>query len=94
LSLLYRPKLFGGGPQNAIASLDFAIAGLDPGLPDESSICWGRADAMLASARARIALHELPTAMMLVDDVAARDPQNPMAQWMREELRRGADGNR
>jgi hypothetical protein len=49
---------------------------------------------MLASARARIALHELPTAMMLVDDVAARDPQNPMAQWMREELRRGADGNR
>ena len=93
LSLLYRPKLFGGGPQNAIPDLDAAIAGFDPRLPTESSICWGLADAMLALARARIALREWPLAITLVNAVAARDPQNPMAQWMRDELRRGAAGD-
>jgi hypothetical protein len=92
LSVLYRPKLFGGGPQNAISSLDAAIAGLDPTLQQESCICWGLTDAMLALARARIALHERPIAITLVDDAIARDPQNPMAQWMRDELARGSDG--
>jgi hypothetical protein len=92
LSVLYRPKLFGGGPQNAIASFDAAIAGLDPRLPNESRICWGLTDAMLALARARIALQERPMAIILVDDATARDPQNPMARWMRDELRRGTDG--
>jgi hypothetical protein len=92
LSVLYRPKLFGGGPQNAIAILDGAIASLDPRLSTESRICWGLTDAMLALARARIALHERPIAISLVDDATALDPENPMAHWMRNELRRGTDG--
>jgi len=93
LGILYRPKLFGGGPANAVPILDAAIAGLDPEAPSDSSVCWGRADAMLALARAKIALNERSVAIKLVNDVIAQDPENPMAKWMRADLRSGADGS-
>jgi hypothetical protein len=89
LSRLYRPKIFGGGPANAVPELNSAIAGFDQGASSNSGVCWGRADAMLGLARAKIALNERPVAIKLINDVIAQEAQNPMAHWMLDELKTG-----
>jgi hypothetical protein len=86
LSRFYRPGFLGGGADRAASEFDLAIKGFDAS-PLTSGVCWGRSDAALNLARAKMRLNERPAAMALIDEVVAKDPKNPVAQWMLEELR-------
>lgn len=87
LSRFYRPEFLGGGPSKAASEFKLAIDGFQTS-GQRQAICWGREDAMLGLARAKLKMDERPGALVLINDVLAIDSENPVAQWLLADLRK------
>lgn len=87
LSRFYRPEFLGGGPSKAASEFKLAIDGFQSA-GQRQGICWGREDAMLGLARAKLKMDERPGAFALINAVLATDSENPTAQWLLADLRK------
>lgn len=87
LSRFYRPEFLGGGPSKASSEFKLAIAGYGENSANKG-VCWGRSDAVLGLARAKLKLNENAAAIALIDEVITKDVQNPVAHWMLDDLRK------